>query len=73
MLMVTERICRGPLGPGPLFLALSAALHSHSLSKTTGWGSSKLYEAGAWALEGRAGGERWVNISLGFCSAVMPW
>lgn len=41
-----------------------------------GWGSSERCEAGASPPEGRAGGERWVNISLRFllcCDAmVMP-
>ena len=73
MLMVTEGTFRGL---APIHLPLSAALHSHPAEQgegvAGGGGEHVALCAGARAPGGRRG-ERWVNIALGFCSAVMPW
>lgn len=67
MLMVTEGISRGLAGA--VLLTLSTALNSHLHEQDDGvGGAASSVSWGSWA-----GGERWVNISLGFCSAVMPW
>ena len=66
MLMVTEGISRGLAGV--VLLTLSTALNSHLPEQDGVGGTASSVSWGSWA-----GGERWVNISLGFCSAVMPW